>query len=181
MPRLENWVNVPTNSILTIHNQTVMVHPILDRYYDRSPYHKRSAKFVQTRGLAANEKTLVSASATPLSTPGAELEVRQSLGRTTTFGVLRSLTPDLSNAASHSGPSQSGTRSPEPPTVILAVSAQPRDQGNIKKRASLVSIGTGSLSSEDSDPQSPLTPEQPRTVLARPNKLARYFPELVLS
>ncbi len=53
----ENWVNVPTNSILTIHGQTVMVHPIKDAYYDRSPYHVRSAAFVQTKGLAANEKS----------------------------------------------------------------------------------------------------------------------------
>ncbi|KAK4191626.1 nucleophile aminohydrolase [Podospora australis] len=52
----ENWVNVPTNSILTIHNQTVMVHPIKDQYYDRNPQHRRSAAFVRTKGLAANEK-----------------------------------------------------------------------------------------------------------------------------
>lgn len=53
---LENWVNVPTNSILTIHNQTVMVHPIKDQYYDRNPQHRRSTAFVRTKGLTANEK-----------------------------------------------------------------------------------------------------------------------------
>ncbi|CAI4210211.1 unnamed protein product [Parascedosporium putredinis] len=52
----ENWVNVPTNSILTIHKQTVMVHPIIDKYYSRSPNHFRSSAFVQTKGLIANEK-----------------------------------------------------------------------------------------------------------------------------
>lgn len=52
----ENWVNVPTNSILTIHNQTVLVHPIMDQYYDRNPYHRRSTAYVKTKGLAANEK-----------------------------------------------------------------------------------------------------------------------------
>ncbi|PKS05239.1 hypothetical protein jhhlp_008610, partial [Lomentospora prolificans] len=52
----ENWVNVPTNSILTIHKQTVMVHPIIDKYYNRSPNHFRSSAFVQTKGLIANEK-----------------------------------------------------------------------------------------------------------------------------
>ncbi|KAK4250225.1 nucleophile aminohydrolase [Corynascus novoguineensis] len=52
----ENWVNVPTNSILTIHNQTVMVHPIMDQYYDRNPQHRRSTAFVRTKGLSANEK-----------------------------------------------------------------------------------------------------------------------------
>ncbi|KAK0668844.1 nucleophile aminohydrolase [Cercophora samala] len=57
----ENWVNVPTNSILTIHNQTVMVHPIKDQYYDRNPQHRRSAAFVRARGLSANEKTTLRA------------------------------------------------------------------------------------------------------------------------
>jgi glutamine amidotransferase len=52
----ENWVNVPTNSILTIHGQTVMVHPIIDAYSNRGPAHSRSAAFVQTKGLVANEK-----------------------------------------------------------------------------------------------------------------------------
>ena len=54
---LENWVNVPTNSILTIHHQTVMVHPILDKYYEGDPYHIRSSAFVQEKGLITNEKT----------------------------------------------------------------------------------------------------------------------------
>lgn len=62
----ENWVNVPTNSILTIHNQTVMVHPIMDQYYDRNPYHRRSTAFVRNKGLSANEKG-ASRSGTPLS------------------------------------------------------------------------------------------------------------------
>ncbi|KAK4219459.1 nucleophile aminohydrolase [Rhypophila decipiens] len=53
----ENWVNVPTNSILTIHNQTVLVHPIKDQYYERNPYHRRSTAYVKTKGLAANENT----------------------------------------------------------------------------------------------------------------------------
>ncbi|PHH63390.1 hypothetical protein CDD81_5991 [Ophiocordyceps australis] len=52
----ENWVNVPTNSMLTIHKQTVMVHPILDKYYERDPCHIRSSAFVQTKGLVSNEK-----------------------------------------------------------------------------------------------------------------------------
>ncbi|AEO62608.1 6e85b567-1775-4700-95a0-663aeaf70b10 [Thermothielavioides terrestris] len=65
----ENWVNVPTNSILTIHNQTVMVHPIIDRYYDRNPHHRRSTAFVRTKGLSANEKD-TSRSGTPFSPPG---------------------------------------------------------------------------------------------------------------
>lgn len=47
---------MPTNSVLTIHKQTVMVHPIIDKYYSRNPNHFRSSAFVQTKGLVANEK-----------------------------------------------------------------------------------------------------------------------------
>ncbi|KAK3901158.1 nucleophile aminohydrolase [Staphylotrichum tortipilum] len=65
----ENWVNVPTNSILTIHNQTVMVHPIMDQYYDRNPHHRRSTAFVRTKGLSANEKA-TSRVGTPFGLPG---------------------------------------------------------------------------------------------------------------
>ncbi|KAL2023866.1 hypothetical protein VTK56DRAFT_643 [Thermocarpiscus australiensis] len=64
----ENWVNVPTNSIVTIHNQTVMVHPIMDQYYDRNPHHRRSTAFVRTKGLSANEKG-TSRSGTPIGIP----------------------------------------------------------------------------------------------------------------
>lgn len=33
-----------------------MVHPILDRYYERDPCHVRSSAFVQAKGLVSNEK-----------------------------------------------------------------------------------------------------------------------------
>ncbi len=52
----ESWVTVPTNSTLTIHKQTVMVHPIIDEYYSYNPYHSRSSKFAQDKGLVTNEK-----------------------------------------------------------------------------------------------------------------------------
>ena len=34
-----------------------MVHPILDKHYERDPCHVRSSAFVQTKGLVSNEKT----------------------------------------------------------------------------------------------------------------------------
>jgi glutamine amidotransferase len=34
-----------------------MVHPIIDSYYNHNPYHSRSSKFVQDKGLIANEKS----------------------------------------------------------------------------------------------------------------------------
>lgn len=83
----ENWVNVPTNSILTIHRQTVMVHPILDKYYERDPAHVRSSAFVQANGLMSNEK-----SPTGGMTPA--LEHSGNLGFFNKQSV-RSLSPDM--------------------------------------------------------------------------------------
>lgn len=65
----ESWVTVPTNSILTIHKQTVMVHPIIDKYYNYNPAHSRSSKYVQNKGLVTNEKPTIS----PTCTPAAQL------------------------------------------------------------------------------------------------------------
>jgi len=46
----DNWVTLPTNSTLTIHKQTVMIHPIVDQFYVPDPAHKRSTQFAQTKG-----------------------------------------------------------------------------------------------------------------------------------
>ncbi|RFU76775.1 dug3p [Trichoderma arundinaceum] len=83
----ENWVNVPTNSILTIHRQTVMVHPILDKYYEGDPYHVRSSAFVQAKGLITNEKTS-SGSQSPASIDSTRKAATQSV-------FSRGLSPDL--------------------------------------------------------------------------------------
>ncbi|KAH8125160.1 hypothetical protein ACSS6W_009245 [Trichoderma asperelloides] len=83
----ENWVNVPTNSILTIHRQTVMVHPILDKYYEGDPYHVRSSAFVQAKGLITNEKA-TSGSQSPASIDSARKTIAQSV-------FPRGLSPDL--------------------------------------------------------------------------------------
>lgn len=49
----DNWVTVPTNSTLTIHKQTVMIHPIIDQYYNHSPSYVRSSGFVKSQGLVS--------------------------------------------------------------------------------------------------------------------------------
>ena len=51
---IDNWVTVPTNSTLTIHKQTVMIHPIVDQYYNQSPSYNRSSGFAVSKGLASN-------------------------------------------------------------------------------------------------------------------------------
>jgi glutamine amidotransferase len=53
----DSWVTVPTNSTLTIHRQTVMIHPIVDEFYNKNPSHLRSTQFAQTKGQTmTNEK-----------------------------------------------------------------------------------------------------------------------------
>lgn len=51
----DNWVTVPTNSTITIHNQNVMIHPIMDEFYVASPSFKRSSAFAQIKGQITTE------------------------------------------------------------------------------------------------------------------------------
>ncbi|KAH0117155.1 hypothetical protein KCU60_g2762, partial [Aureobasidium melanogenum] len=39
----------------TIHNQTVLIHPIIDDFYNPSPSFKRSSKFAETKGQTTTE------------------------------------------------------------------------------------------------------------------------------
>lgn len=51
----DNWVTVPTNSVLTIHNQTVLIHPILDEFYNHAPILPRSNKFAADKGQTTGD------------------------------------------------------------------------------------------------------------------------------
>ncbi|EMC97974.1 hypothetical protein BAUCODRAFT_409717 [Baudoinia panamericana UAMH 10762] len=51
----DNWVTVPTNSVLTIHKQTVLIHPILDQYYNHAPSFTRSSRFAATKGQTTGD------------------------------------------------------------------------------------------------------------------------------
>ncbi|AGO10305.1 AaceriABL151Wp [[Ashbya] aceris (nom. inval.)] len=46
-----DWTTVPTNSILTIKNQTVLLHPIIDEYYQNDPLYERNASLAESKGL----------------------------------------------------------------------------------------------------------------------------------
>ncbi|KAL8657604.1 MAG: hypothetical protein Q9226_001747 [Calogaya cf. arnoldii] len=52
----DDWVIVPTNSTLTIHKQAVMIHPIIDRYYNPNPSYIRSTGFAVSKGLDVTEE-----------------------------------------------------------------------------------------------------------------------------
>ncbi|KAK2745252.1 hypothetical protein FQN57_003947 [Myotisia sp. PD_48] len=73
-----NWVTVPTNSMVTIHKQKVLIHPIIDQFYDHDPNHDRSAGFAVSKGLVSEApgRTVIpqsesseSSSPHPVSTP----------------------------------------------------------------------------------------------------------------
>ncbi|ORY03212.1 nucleophile aminohydrolase [Clohesyomyces aquaticus] len=66
----DNWVTVPTNSTLTIHKQTVMIHPIIDAFYSDNPAHSRSAGFAQAKGqtITGPDKRVLQ-SQTPVTRP----------------------------------------------------------------------------------------------------------------
>ncbi len=70
---VDNWVTVPTNSTLTIHKQTVMVHPIIDEYYSESPSYNRSSGFAVSKGLVSNAPGAAQA-LTPLGTVAPSIE-----------------------------------------------------------------------------------------------------------
>lgn len=53
-----DWITIPTNTVLTIKGQSVMMHPIIDEYYQPDPYVTRSSGFAESRGLVS--ATLVS-------------------------------------------------------------------------------------------------------------------------
>jgi len=48
-------VTVPTNSTITIHDQTVLIHPIIDEYYNASPTFKRSTTLAECAGQTTTE------------------------------------------------------------------------------------------------------------------------------
>ncbi|KAK4631817.1 putative glutamine amidotransferase DUG3 [Fulvia fulva] len=51
----DNWVTVPTNSVLTIHNQNVLIHPILDEYYNHTASFVRSTEFAADKGQTTGD------------------------------------------------------------------------------------------------------------------------------
>ncbi|KAI3324927.1 N-terminal nucleophile aminohydrolase [Xylariaceae sp. AK1471] len=162
----ENWVNVPTNSVLTIHGQTVMVNPIIDAFSDRDPCHKRSSAFAQTKGLTTNEKATP-----PVPTPGLDPETQtrimspiipSGIGRSRTPEVpplsLRGRTP-LSQSETSSVPSDIRSVT-TPPPQRPGVASKLSSQGNIKKKRRSLNIGEYPHPAEFAEPE-PQTPPSP--------------------
>lgn len=52
-----DWVTVPTNSVLTINKQTVLIHPIIDQFYQPNPSYSRSSAFAESKGFPSKAIT----------------------------------------------------------------------------------------------------------------------------
>lgn len=64
----DNWVTVPTNSIVTLSKQNVMIHPVIDEFYNRSPESIRDSRLAREMGQsAAPAADYEDATGTPLS------------------------------------------------------------------------------------------------------------------
>lgn len=162
----ENWVNVPTNSILTIHRQTVMVHPILDKYYDRDPAHVRSSAFVQANGLVSNEKSL-NGPLTPATEHTGSLDMLRKQSR--------SISPDLKRRSL--GRDSCGLPYRAPANGLGLSSANSRRARGSQQDGD-GHAGPTTLSEEKtSDSDEPIKNSSGNT----PKKLSQYFPELALT
>lgn len=165
-----------------------MVHPIIDKYYERDPYHVRSSAFVQAKGLTSNEKTRSDSTSPAAVDRQPDLEgYRKMMAGSLPFGPSRSLSPDLTRRSrtptsmreiSITVPQQP---SPPPPSESSAKKVVPA-QGNIKVKRRSAQLLDGSNSpgslgeldngSEDEEPT--------RADVRNPRKLSQYFPELTL-
>lgn len=169
-----------------------MVHPIIDEYYSYNPYHRRSSKFAQDKGLVTNEKGVTSPSGTPglaiparkplASSPGnvARASIHDSIASTlvpSTNGVI-SPAPTPVNEAAPAVENQY----PHPPSDIRQLtalqslriqnrSARPQELGNTKKKRVV-------LEGEEVEAAAPEPATPPRTAYGDPLKIAQYFPEL---
>ncbi|CZT52042.1 related to glutamine amidotransferase [Rhynchosporium secalis] len=179
----ESWVTVPTNSTLTIHKQTVMVHPIIDEYYSHNPYHRRSSQFAQDKGLVTNEKAALtgtkSAVAPIVSTrpvPNISSNIHDSLTSNLTNPMH---TSPVSSPANENGPPKRSTPLSDLRNISLLslasqTSSKQQQLGNTKKKRKSPSfIEPPQDTSPSQAPDSPL-----QRTFGTPAKIAQYFPEI---
>jgi glutamine amidotransferase len=154
-----------------------MVHPIIDEYYNYNPYHSRSSKFVQDKGLITNEKGTLSRS--PAGTPGLPLNEHKRLGPSNLHDSIAStLTPSMHSVSPLLSPTQ------EPDLRHLAAvqnlsfrDPKPQELGNTKKKRKSL-IGPENLPIQHNSTSPPEDPEIRAAAYGDPLKIAQYFPEL---
>lgn len=65
-----DWIAVPTNSTLTVKNQTVLLHPIIDKYYQEDPQFERDSQFAESKGLMGSVPIVAEGELPPLEREG---------------------------------------------------------------------------------------------------------------
>ncbi|TVY88943.1 putative glutamine amidotransferase [Lachnellula willkommii] len=192
----QSWVTVPTNSTLTIHKQTVMVHPIIDEYYNYNPYHRRSSKFVQDKGLITNEKqaSRTSASNSPSVMPNLDLTlpttkkpfspISRDLHQSTASNLVSSI-PSRTQSLSANGINGSLSSDIRNPSSIpqhlprdreMERGGKPQELGNTKKKRAPTKEEEQREQREQARERERESPA--RTAYGDPLKIAQYFPEL---
>lgn len=147
-----------------------MVHPILDEYYNENPYHSRSSKFVENKGLVTNEKATTPPVPTPTHIPSSlsfrPSNLHDSLASTLTPSMHASISPILSPySESTLANIQNVARNPSKTTEL----------GNTKKKRR--SLSADFQAQANSPPAAP-EPEVRAAAYGDPLKIAQYFPEL---
>lgn len=93
-----NWLSVPTNTVLSICNQTVYLRPIKDEFYDPDPSAERSSCFAQEKGLVS--KAPGGPSLTPMATPSissSQQNTPLALGKSLVNGSMVDIPTRVSN------------------------------------------------------------------------------------
>lgn len=157
-----------------------MVHPIIDEYYSYSPYHSRSSKYVQDKGLVTNEKGTLGSS--PATTPGIPLIKPTSISSSLRDSIASTLAPPtrlsaLSSAVANAPTDKHTLSSPQIPHF----GTQQQTHNTKKKRISAIvleDVGVGTA--PDSPVDSPVSPPGRGRGMSygNPDKIAQYFPEL---
>jgi glutamine amidotransferase len=185
-----------------------MVHPIIDEYYNYNPYHRRSSKFVQDKGLVTNEKNN---GGTPAVTPGLANDENKKLGSLNIRdSVATTIVPSLRNRSLSPHPSPSNELPPMRQACLNTLSAmpsaaqslndlsptqsndirilsalshrdpsRPQEQGNTKKkRTSLSNYLAPPQPQVQEDISDSLERPERRQSYGDPLKIAKFFPEL---
>ncbi|CZR65145.1 related to glucosamine 6-phosphate synthetases, contain amidotransferase and phosphosugar isomerase domains [Phialocephala subalpina] len=185
----ESWVTVPTNSILTIHKQTVMVHPIIDEYYNYNPYHSRSSQYVQDKGLVSNEKGL-NGIASPAATPSLLNGRKSALSASLHENIANTFLPSMHSRSASPALSPANEVIPRfnpPPSDLRHLTSvhnlpvqEPRtvEQGNTKKKRASIVVQDQANPQPQPQQEPPIPDSPPRRTYGDPNKIAQYFPEL---
>ncbi|TVY33569.1 putative glutamine amidotransferase [Lachnellula occidentalis] len=172
---------------------TVMVHPIIDDYYNYNPYHRRSSKFVQDKGLITNEKqpSRTSNSNSPSVMPNLDLTLPTTkkpfspISRDLHQSIASNHVPSIPSRAksSPSANSMNGSLASDirnltsvPQHALRERDGKPQELGNTKKKRSRTE---GEVQQEQRDLAMEREVESPiRTAYGDPLKIAQYFPEL---